>query len=313
MAFSDTKWGGFAKIIVDTSAMTVGDTVRVKSVTTGTNYDKQVVTVGTPLIWETDIYKDYVKICMVQDIGGTPTEIGGLYRKLDYGETAYINALDKSTLQGMQGILNAHNELAVYNIGDEIKIKINDGTVKDWIMQVGRIDGANHTIDLVSKYGYEAVYWYTSGSTVAGVYYSDATDAQSARKRCQAFYNAIIESDRQFIKSTRRSCRSAQSTNAWKQFDDHVWLPNAYEISSGVGSNYQDSNVPKTQFPIFTTQASRVKTDINGTARTWWTCDGYVANDKIAFVVAPNGTTGYYSDGGYTSHLVPCFRLTADS
>lgn len=306
---------GHGFIICDTSTMQVGDRIRVRSVYTVLeepyNQTKEVVTVGQPVVFTVPCY-DYYKICTVQTINDTPTEIGGVYKTVDYGQTLFINVLDKKTLVGMQGILNSHKELDIYNIGDEIPITINDGSVRDWVMLVGAINlYDSHEIILVSKYVYNATAWYSSST--AGAYYADGT----ARTSCQTFYNTIVEQDRQFIKQLQKSGRSAQMTTAWKAFSDYVWIPNIREVTGQAtfGTNNQscqDSNVPKTQFPIFTTVANRLKTDENGTIQWWWTPDGWDTNDKIVAHINTSGALGY---AGMTAsgRILPCFRLTADS
>lgn len=281
MAYDDTKWGGFAKIIVDTSTMTVGDTVRVKSVTTGTNYDKQVVTVGTPLIWETDIYKDYVKICMVQTINDTPTEIGGVYRTVDYGQTLFINVLDKTTLGGIQGILNAHQEGDLLAIGDEVPILVGGSS---WIMQVGDIDTTNHAVHFVSKYIYSK----------ASNYYD--YKQSNVRTAMQGFYANIDNNDKRYIKEVTR-------TASYGAYDDYVWCLGAKEVDgiNGVASQHQ--------FPIFTMQSNRIKT-YQGNATDWWTQD--YQGGSVNYYITPSGTTSTYNYGSALG-IVPCFTLIADS
>jgi len=287
MAYDDTKWGGFAKIIVDTSTMSVGDTVRVKSMTTGTNYDKQVATVGTPLIWDKEIFKDYVKICMVQTINDTPTEVGGVYRELDYGETAYINVLDKTTLGGIQGILNAHQEGSLLAIGDEVDITVSGSPVT---FQVGAINlYDSHEVIFVAKH-------IQSLSETAVDYTSS-----NLRTSAQAFYSSIADKDKQFIKLTSRKCRrNADFAN----YDDYVWIAGTQEaLNQSVLIDGQSV------FPIFVTQANRIKT-WEGTAKAWWTDDSWSSSG--AYSVGSDGAQ-YNNSISMQLGLVPCFRLTADS
>lgn len=306
MAYDDTKWGGNAKIIVDTSTLSVGDTVRVRSMTdSNAVYNKQVVTVGTPIIFETEIYKDYVKICLVQTINDTPTEIGGVYKEVDYGRVLYIDVLDKSSLQGIQAILNAHNESNILNIGDEVTIIVNSA---DWVMQIANIDSSNHIIDFVSKY-----IWGKSAMTTGGAnkYYTTATAL--LRAKMQEFYNAIESSQKALIKSRTKPClkEDAASLWTWDTFSDYVYPPNAYELFGTHGNN---SPIALTQFALFVTQANRIKT-YNGSSSKWWTCDGDNAGSGAQYFISV-GTDGAKNNNGYSASdigVVPCFRLTADS
>lgn len=303
MSFAETKWGGFAKIIVDTSTMTVGDTVRVKSVTTGTNYDKQVVTVGTPLIWETEIYKDYVKICMVQTINDTPTEIGGVYREVDYGQTLFINVLDKTTLGGIQGILNAHQETSLLNIGDEVDITVNGSL---WTMQIADINTYHpHSVILASKDLWKVRTLNEQYSYTTLLYANTDTYAEM-----ESFYNNMAE--KAYVKELRKTSMSSVSGtgNSFYAFDAHVWIPNCYEVQA----QYQDSANPKKQFSLFTTQANRRKT-YNDMQNDWWTCDGWYAQyayRNFCYINA-NGSGIGNAQVNNTKGLLPCFEMVADS
>ena len=303
MSFADTKWGGFAKIIVDTSTMSVGDTVRVKSMTTGTNYDKQVATVGTPLLWETEIYKDYVKICMVQTINDTPTEVGGTYRELDYGETAYINVLDKTTLGGIQGILNAHQEAELLAIGDESNINVSGSP---WTMQIASIDSTNHRVILASKNVY----------TISKYQNSSAGGYRQILKAIvnTTFYDAI-GSEKQYIKEMQRTYAYTASDGnySWAQYtNDKVWIPSCIEVLGKLPLSYSTNpTIPQSQFPLFTTQANRIRT-YNGTAKEWWTSDMANTNNNVE-MISNGGGENVVNGTTTTAGVLPCFMMSADS
>lgn len=292
MAYDDTKWGGFAKIIVDTSTMTVGDTVRVKSITTGTNYDKQVVTVGTPLIWETDIYKDYVKICMVQTINDTPTEIGGVYKTVDYGQTLYINVLDKTTLGGIQGILNAHQETSLLNIGDEVNVLISGVEEKYVICGLNLYD--SHEALFISKYLSD------TDANLAPANYSARTSALSF---LNSLYSNIDERDRQYIKD---KVVKYYNWGAIGTVTQKVWIPSTGEVT---GYANEINNGVK-QFPMFATQSSRIKYSKDGIARLWQTASCTQASGSTDYLNTSGAMT--YAPSGNT-RILSGFRLVADS
>ena len=288
MSFADTKWGGFAKIIVDTSTMTVGDTVRVRSMTdSNAVYNKQVVTVGTPIIFETEIYKDYVKICLVQDIGGVATEVGGVYKEVDYGRVLYINVLDKTTLGGIQGILNAHQETTLLNIGDEINITING---ESYPSKIGRIDGGSHIIDFVSKYG-------TSYGLTSNASYPNRANLQSY---LTDFYNNMAETDKQYIKD--KDCYYQES--GLRTITQKVWIPSRNEVFGNLAS---ENNV---QLSIFVTQAGRVISTKEGGVCTWQLTSRNTQYNGYTDYVDPYGNLQYTTND---LSALPCFRLTADS
>lgn len=305
MAYDDTKWGGFAKIIVETSTLTAGDTVRVRSMTDANAiYDKTVVTAGTPLLFETEIFKDYVKICTVQDIGGVATEIGGVYRTVDYGQTLHLDTLNKSTLQGIKGILNAHQENDIMSIGDEVSIKINN---IDYAVQVAEIDlYDSHEITFVGK-----ACWDLSAFSGAGNYtYYDSSPA-TLRTKMQDFYNAMTAEDKALLDLVTKPTLADNINGqwAWRTFSDYVYPPNTYEV---FAINNTNCPLPLHQFPIFTTQENRIKT-CNGNSVAWWHCDGAIGSVGSAATTHATGVASASTHAFTGNGALPCFRISADA
>lgn len=295
MGYADGYYYGQGRIICDTSTFSVGDTIRVRSMTDSNKvWNKTVATVGTALVFTVPCY-DYYKICTVQTINDTPTEIGGVYKTVDYGQTLFINVLDKTTLGGIQGILNAHNENYALNIGDEVTIKVNDGgTPTDWVMQIAGIDVYNsHDIMFTSK--------NISKSSIS-VQYNYATS--TLRQYAQDFYADIDNNDKQYIKQVTRSCRNANGT--FTNYDDYCFVLGNKETGNVTSYGVVASQV---QMPLFVTQANRIKT-YNGTANAYWTSDDMdTANGKI--YVKNDGSLA--ATGSIACGLVTSFMLIADS
>jgi len=310
MGFADGFYYGQGRIICDTSTFSVGDTIRVRSMTDSNKvWNQQVATVGTALVFTVPCY-DYYKICTVQDIGGVATEVGGTYRTIDYGQTLFINVLDKTTLGGIQGILNAHQELNVLSIGDEVTIKIYDGGITpiDWTMQIGALDlYDSHEVIFVSK----NILDITAVNAGGNGSYANTNDLKA---RMELFYDSMVDNDKVLLKETTKSSLKSNTTS-YETFSAKVFPPNYKEVG---GSNlpWGTSPVTQYQYPIFTTQANRIKT-YNGTGTSWWTCDGgggsTGANIEWSYVGTSGavGYQGFYSNN--TSGVLPCFRLTADS
>ena len=302
MGYADGYYYGQGRIICDTSTFSVGDTIRVRSMTDSNKvWNKQVATVGTPLVFTVPCY-DYYKICTVQDIGGVATEIGGVYKTIDYGQTLFINVLDKTTLGGIQGILNAHQESSLLAIGDEVTITQNGA---DWIMQIGEIDSTNHKIKFVSKYLIS-----TNKFNNANVQNTPFSSSDIAKPTCESFYNAIADKDKQYIKLATRE--NGRYNLGWVTYNAYCWLPSCIEVF-GTNQSYGSPTVAQSQMPIFTTQADRIKT-YNGTASGWWTSDN-ITNGS--YNIGVTSSTGGFATGqqmGATTHgFLPCFELQADS
>lgn len=281
MGYADGYYYGQGRIICDTSTFSVGDTIRVRSMTDSSKvWNQQVATVGTALVFTVPCY-DYYKICTVQ----SNTEIGGVYKTVDYGQTIYVdNMFDKSTLRGIQGILDNHNELIDLAIGDEVEVNIAGGT--KWTFQVAAINlYSSHEVIFVSKkiYAKSATnYIYTSSNI---------------RTIMQNFYASIEPSDKQLIKEVTRA------TTAVNAYNDYVWCIGKKEVDGSGGVSAQS------QFPLFTTQANRIKT-YNGTADGWWTADH--SDGSSVYGVYTTGVVGVINVTGVYG-AVPCFTLKAVS
>jgi len=303
MGYADGFYYGQGRIICDTSTFSVGDTIRVRSVYNALQTeDKQVVTVGTPLIFTVPPY-DYYKICKVEEINNVETEIGGEYVTVDYGQTIRSLVVDMASLVGVQSLLNAHQE-GLMNIGDEVKIDISGA---NWIMQVARIDTNNHAIDFVSKDIYSTTK-FSSGR-------QNSYDSSYLRASAQAFYNAIGVNDKQYIKQVSRS--AITNSNTYFTYTDYVWIPDRTETNGTAPTGTPP--VSRTgQFPIFTTQASRIKIyQGSAWAYGWWLSDCSYGDTYYADGISADGSyhqdCAKYDGASATKGVVPCFRLTADS
>ena len=293
MSWAEMQKMGYARIICDTSTMTVGDTIRVKSVYNPTQYmDKQVVTVGTPVVFDLGFIKDYVKICMVQTINNVETEVGGVYKTLDYGQTIYVGIadFDKHSFAYVQSVLNNHQEVDLLSIGDEFPTKtVIGGTPIDWVMQVGHIDGSNHIVDFVSKYTSDTYF----GSNYS---YHLRTDLLNY---LTTFYDNMRESDKRYVKT--KTCSYMEAT--LRTIDQKVWIPSENEVFGNLPS---ENN---TRLAIFTIQANRIKNAYSGGAVNWQLTSRNNHYGGYTDIVDVNGNDNYTAS---TCPALPCFRLTAN-
>lgn len=313
MGYPDGYYYGQGRIICDTSTFSVGDTIRVRSVYNALQTeDKQVVTVGTPLIFTVPPY-DYYKICKVVDIGGVDTEIGGVFTSIDYGQTYHTKVIDDTTLQGMQQLLNAHQENNI-EIGHEITITVDNAPYPVILLDKNRYN--NHEMIFGSKYIWKSYQW-DSSTDGKGTYANSPL-----RTQCNDFYTRIDIADRTLIKDKQVVASAYQSHSST---NDKIWLPTPTEL---LGANAQQNQLSaeeknnNVQFAYFVTQANRVKT-LNGVANSYYTASGAYLSDYYRYwwCVKADGQseiTAYDSmPGAYTDRLIrgllPCFHLTEDS
>ena len=282
------------RIICDTSTFSVGDKVRVRSMIDSSKvWDQTVAAGGTALIFDVPCF-DYYKICMVQN----NTEIGGIYKTLDDGQTIYTNSLNKSTLGGIQGILDAHQESDLLSVADEVTITV-DGN--PWIMQIAGINlNDSHEVILASKN-----LWTTSSFGTGNNY---TASVSTLRNTMSNFYNAMSVDDKQYVKKTPKTTRQVNQ-NTYYQFADYVYPPTRTEVD-GVSPGGTPT-ITLHQYPLFSTTANRIRT-YNDTATMWSLCDGGTSTGNI-FSINESGTLQSASCGtGSVVGVLPCFRLTAN-
>lgn len=307
MGYPDGKFYGFGHAYCVTDNLLQGDIIRVQSVTVPTRvYNATVQTVGEIIHFDKIEPYDRYKISHIREVevGGVTTEVemSSTYKDFSYGSTYYIDLFNKTTMAGLQGILNGHAGSSRLNIGDEITIKVSGA---DTILQIlaFNIYQSNDLI-LGCKNLWTTSIWHSNNSQIRP--YGDS----ELKTTLEGFYTAMEETDKQYVKTKAK--KSYTSNTGWYSYEAKVWTPNFTEITgSQISVTYEDT---QTQFPIFTTTSNRIKY-LNGVANAWATSDGNgpgAGNPGTRRIIGSdgsNGTTWYNSAVG----VLPCFYMTADS
>lgn len=302
MGYADGYYYGQGRIICDTSTFSVGDTIRVRSVYNALQTeDKQVVTVGTPLIFTVPPY-DYYKVCKVVTISDVETEVGGEFVTIDYGQTHRSTVLDKESFSGVKAILNAGKENEILSIGDTVRTKYNGA---DWEMEVCAMDlEGGRNVALVSKQTTGVRSWDLSG----------------LKTECTNFYNGLEANDKALVSEfIRQVCTDARNGTAvvYSTFNAYAWLPTRTEVDNVKVYVTSARTHSDTQFPLFTTQANRVRHDSSNNATNWWTYDqyGWVAGSvqqTQAWAITDVGATTQINITNRFG-ICPCVLISADS
>lgn len=207
---------------------------------------------------------------------------------------------DKTSWQGIQNILDAHKELDLLSIGDEVHTSIGGA---DTIFQIAAINLYDtHEVIFVAKNCVGTLQKFNSsndGSTWNGCslkgYLNNTLKAQ------------LPEEVRNHLKALSFYAYSVPT-------DCYLWVPHEYEIFGAISYSYTGEPDHCTQYPIFTTASQRIK-KYNGSAYNWWTADRCAAGGKENYAVYVN-TAGNNGGNdklmGNTLGVVPCFRFTAD-
>jgi len=235
-----------------------------------------------------------------------PTEIGGVYKTVDYGQTLFVDTLNKYTLAGVQALLNAHQESTELQIGDEVPITLNGETVT---MLIGAINLYNsHEVRFVCK---NSTSDNVSGYQIPNSYmWSNAPMQQYL----DSLYSQIAEKDKQYIKQETRYAQYHNGSGwTYESYSPYIYTLNYKEVM-GDNDTQHPQGVTRLQYPLLTTQVSRIRTPKNGGgAVNWGLSDFGHVSGGYNYEYAVNTTGGVSQYVGNPYSAVPCFTLRADS
>jgi len=225
------------------------------------------------------------------------------YVDLGCGECHTVNlALDKTTWQGIQNILDAHRETELLEIGDELTANI--GGV-DYIYQVGGINlYDSHEVIFVPKVCIGTYKHHTSQVNPGGWSQSDI------RTYLNGTFKTALPSDiKNNLKTLAFKASSGDNSTSIITTDDDIWLPREYEIFGDIIVSKNTEAQYCRQYPIFTTQSQRVRTN-NGVSTYWWSASPATAGTFCRIYY--DGSTTTASNAANNYGLVPCFRFLAN-
>ena len=295
MGFADGFYYGQGKIIVDTTNLLATDIVRVRSMTTPTKvWNKTVTTPGGYMVFEVP-GKDYYKISLVQEqeISGETVEVEvvNVFETLGYGEVKVVNVLNKTTLAGIQAILNAHSESILLNLGDEVLVNVA-GSYKPYVIVAINLY-ETHEVILGWKYTSAGAY------NVGNLNFNARTEILNY---LDTRFNSIDEADRQFIKDKLMKFYTQGGPYTCTR---KLWIPSKNEA---FGS--QSSESPMLQFPYFTTSEHR-QTYVEDTSNIGgWQLSSSTLDWSAAYADIVGGNGGL--EKGASTRIRDFFHLTAD-
>lgn len=298
---------GKVRFICHTDYLVQGDVIRVRSLTdSSVHFEQAVQTVGDFIFFDIPC-KDFYRVCLVQEINDEEVEVCAVDYYVSYGECIGVNVLNKTMLGGIQGILNAHQEANVLEVGDEVTISVDNGDTAI-VQLLGYNTYGDHEAHFILKQSRSSVVAYPSTQ-----YYLPYTSL-TLRTSVQSFYNAIDEVDRRFIKQVERYSYK-YGAGGYAKYSDYIWLPTDKEVSDVYpgGGSAGAPTVPQYQFPLFVSANNRIRTNTSGNSVNWWTSDGWLGTNGNGWDYCSTSggiVTQVYTNG---ASIFPCFTLKADS
>lgn len=226
------------------------------------------------------------------------------------GQTFSEDIPELLTLKGIQNVLDYHRESVLLNVGDEVDITIEDnGNDVTVTTQIADINSTDHIIEFCLKYLLDGTVTVTQ--TGSGGYQDIHYKDQAIRTSCQNFYASIKASDKAYLKE---KTITYTVYGGGESCTDYCYLPTAKNLT-GSDSDYYTSTEEQnnnTQFALFTTQANRVKKTSDNTARLYASTSHIRANTDRWYSIDNTGANSNPTTP-FSSYVLPCFMLTADS
>lgn len=232
---------------------------------------------------------------------------------LGYGEYKAMQiGYDKTTIQGIQSILNAHKEMEMLDIGDEVTI-ILSGDI-EMVYQVGCIDSPyakdGHDVIMVSKWLYPNTEIMNTSQSNSGGFnrmtlYSQLQDS---------YFNMFPDEVKKLMVETTQITSQGNKSLEIQQTIGNIFLPTEWEVFGKCTYAAEKEHIigNTIQWPIFATAGNRIRTlGKDGKATRYWTCSPNSSSSSDFCTVQVDGSEGTVY-GNVASTGVPlCFRLEA--
>lgn len=199
---------------------------------------------------------------------------------------------ERSSWQEIAEMIRSGQSYRLFEIGDTINFKLNDGT--DFAMDVAAMNVyGDNTVVLVSKNCLQNTHSMNPRST-----YGDSggwANCEMRKYLNTEILNLFPEDFRDIIvsRTITQKINGKDITST-----DKLWLPSQTEI---FNEHKEDSDVGDVHFPLFSDERARVKL-IGTETQWWWLRTPYSANGNNVRTVNPTGSLN--SNNAYISYGV---------
>lgn len=284
----------YGKLIVYTEdSSMVGDTVTVENLVTGATITGTVGGTGYAEIFLpafchyratlNGVSKDFEMECggtHYLDLGWTTDSWAGIKKIIDAGKASqYISDGDRFTVElSNSEVLVFEANVNVYGLGE---------------------------VDFIPTYCMATTKQHHTSNTNAGGW-----NSSDIRTYLNGAFLSMLPADLQAVISEKpvKATIGSQS-NTLQTAEDKIWLLTEKEVFGGITYSGSAENAVNRQYPIFTDNASRVRTQgANGAAVVVWLASPNISNSTDFCIVSTSGApNGYGASGSYG--VLPCFRI----
>lgn len=228
--------------------------------------------------------------------------------EMECGGTHYLDlGWTTDSWAGIKKIVNAGKASQYINDGDRFTVELSNNEVLVFEANVN-VYGLGE-VDFIPTYCMATTKQHHTSNTNAGGW-----NASDIRTYLNGAFLSMLPADLQEVISTKpvKATIGSQS-NTLQTAEDKIWLLTEKEVFGGITYSGSSENAVNRQYPIFTDNASRVRTQgANGSAVGVWLASPSVSGSIGFCIVNASGAPG--ATGASNSlGVLPCFRIAPEA
>lgn len=228
--------------------------------------------------------------------------------EMECGGTHYLDlGWTTDSWAGIKKIVNAGKASQYINDGDRFTVELSNNEVLVFEANVN-VYGLGE-VDFIPTYCMATTKQHHTSNTNAGGW-----NASDIRTYLNGAFLSMLPADLQEVISAKpvKATIGSQS-NTLQTAEDKIWLLTEKEVFGGITYSGSSENAVNRQYPIFTDNASRVRTQgANGSAVTVWLASPYVSNSSTFCNVYTSGAPAA-SSASASYGVLPCFRIAPEA
>ena len=228
--------------------------------------------------------------------------------EMECGGTHYLDlGWTTDSWAGIKKIVNAGKASQYINDGDRFTVELSNNEVLVFEANVN-VYGLGE-VDFIPTYCMATTKQHHTSNTNAGGW-----NASDIRTYLNGAFLSMLPADLQEVISAKpvKATIGSQS-NTLQTAEDKIWLLTEKEVFGGITNSGSSENAVNRQYPIFTDNASRVRTQgANGSAVLVWLASPSVSSSTYFCIVSTSGAPGN-SYASYSYGVLPCFRIAPEA
>ena len=224
------------------------------------------------------------------------------------GETHFLDlGFRTDTWAGIKKIIDAGKAAEYISNGDRFTVELS--TNETLIYEANVNTYGQGEVDFIPTYCMAVTKQHHTSNTNAGGW-----NNSDIRNFLNNTFILTLPEDLQAVISAKpvKATIGSQS-NTLQTAEDKIWIPTEKEVFGQITYSGSAENAVNNMYPIFTDNASRVRTQgANGAAVSVWLASPGVSNSYNFCTVTASGAPAHYN-AGTSCGVLPCFRIAPEA